>query len=86
MVVSWCNLVFFGLVLLFAGCRSAEPDTSVLLLEDRLIVYEPSEEYILGRTSNGLYLVRTSFVKQALWDAQKVQELEERLREAEIKD
>lgn len=70
-------------LVLLTGCAT-EPKPTVFV-SDKLVEYEPSDEDIIGVTEHGLYLVRGDFIRQALYDAQKVKEQENIIRQLELK-
>ena len=77
---AFCLLV----VLQLTGCAS-EPLAPTVFITDQLVEYTPSDEDIIGVTEHGLYLVRDKFIKQAMYDAQKVKEQENQIRQLELK-
>ena len=78
------HLICLVSVLLLLGCGCGHTGTPATVTE-QWIKYEPNQEEIVGATTNGLYLVRGSFVRQALYDAQTIRELKGRIRQNELK-
>jgi len=77
-----CWLVLAGVLLVSCATEPKEPN---VLIEDQIVNYQPTEGEIVGVTSNRLWIVKESFIRKALNDADRINELEGRLREAEIK-